>query len=79
VFVDGCFWHGCPAHGSQPKSNALWWSQKITTNQARDLDTTEHLVEIGWSVVRIWEHEPTDHAAARVRSALRSAGHPTAG
>jgi DNA mismatch endonuclease, patch repair protein len=77
VFVDGCFWHGCPAHGTQPKANARWWSQKIATNQARDADTTEHLAEAGWTVVRIWEHEPVDEAATRVHSALQSAGCPT--
>jgi DNA mismatch endonuclease (patch repair protein) len=57
VFVDGCFWHGCPEHGTSPKANAEWWREKIDRNRARDLDTDRRLVEAGWRVVRLWEHE----------------------
>ena len=57
VFVDGCFWHGCPAHGTDPASNSAWWAEKILTNQQRDADTTTHLQTLGWTVVRFWEHE----------------------
>lgn len=57
VFVDGCFWHGCPAHLMWPKSNAAWWRDKITGNQRRDHDTDSRLMEAGWAVFRMWEHE----------------------
>jgi DNA mismatch endonuclease (patch repair protein) len=57
VYVDGCFWHGCPIHGTWPKNNAAWWREKIETNQARDRDTDRRLEEAGWIVVRVWEHE----------------------
>ena len=57
VFVDGCFWHGCPIHGTQAKANAEFWQNKIEQNQARDLDTNEQLKKAGWRVVRVWEHE----------------------
>lgn len=65
VFIDGCFWHGCPEHGSRPISNATWWDAKLAANRGRDHDTTRHLVRIGWSVIRAWEHEaPMDTARA---------------
>lgn len=70
VFVDGCFWHGCPEHGTQPKSNSDWWATKITANRARDADTEVFLQQRGWSVLRVWEHEPPDRAAARVLAVL---------
>ena len=57
VFVDGCFWHACPDHGSSPKANAVWWEEKLRTNVARDRDTDERLRSAGWEVVRVWEHE----------------------
>lgn len=57
VFVDGCFWHGCPQHGSRPKIREEFWAAKITRNQARDLEVDEALTTLGWSVVRLWEHE----------------------
>jgi DNA mismatch endonuclease (patch repair protein) len=66
VFVDGCFWHGCPEHGTQPKRNASWWAEKIATNIRRDRDTDSHLAAAGWEVVRIWSHEPLDQAVERV-------------
>lgn len=63
IFVDGCFWHGCPEHGSWPKCNAEFWRQKIETNQLRDADTNERLRSLGWTVLRFWSHEsPTDAA-----------------
>lgn len=70
VFLDGCFWHGCPLHGTDPRTNSAWWAQKIAANQARDRDTDRHLTELGWHVVRIWEHEELGLAAARVRAAV---------
>lgn len=74
VFVDGCFWHRCPEHATSPKTNSAWWAAKLAMNVARDLDTDDHLRAAGWTVVRIWEHEPLDHAVERVETALRGAG-----
>ncbi|MHA7125578.1 very short patch repair endonuclease [Janibacter indicus] len=70
IFVDGCFWHGCPEHGTSPSANWAWWQQKLAANAARDRDTDQLLDEAGWSVLRVWEHEPTDDAADRVEVAL---------
>lgn len=70
VFVDGCFWHGCPDHGTAPTANSQWWQQKLAANVARDRDTDRLLDRAGWSVVRVWEHEPLDDAADRVEEAL---------
>lgn len=72
VFVDGCFWHRCPIHGSAPKSNREWWEEKLSRNVARDRDTDARLEENGWYVVRIWEHEPIEGAALRVERVVRS-------
>ncbi|MCL2466873.1 MAG: very short patch repair endonuclease [Micrococcales bacterium] len=71
VFVDGCFWHGCPQHGRAPEANSTWWATKLGANQARDRDTDRLLVEAGWTVVRVWEHEDPHTAARRVQAALR--------
>ncbi len=57
VFMDGCFWHGCPEHATQPKTNAEWWRAKLDRNMARDVETTDHLKAEGWTVLRFWEHE----------------------
>jgi DNA mismatch endonuclease (patch repair protein) len=66
VFVDGCFWHGCPEHGTRPKNNAAWWSAKIAANAERDRDTDRRLAAAGWAVLRIWEHEAPEAAAVRI-------------
>jgi len=66
VFVDGCFWHGCPIHATQPKANGLWWRDKLETNRRRDRDTDRRLTEAGWHVIRVWEHEAAAEAAARI-------------
>jgi DNA mismatch endonuclease (patch repair protein) len=68
VFVDGCFWHVCPLHRTSPASNAEWWAEKLEKNQARDVATNQHLNEMGWQVVRIWEHEDPVIAAERIRA-----------
>jgi len=57
VFVDGCFWDGCPEHATWPKQSAEPWRQKIEANRARDADINSRLFKIGWSVLRFWEHE----------------------
>jgi DNA mismatch endonuclease (patch repair protein) len=57
VFVDGCFWHGCPRHATQPKGNASFWRKKLAANKARDRRVNRVLRAAGWRVVRIWEHE----------------------
>jgi DNA mismatch endonuclease (patch repair protein) len=57
VFIDGCFWHGCPRHGHYPKSNAQFWKNKILTNKKRDKRFNLKLKENGWRVIRVWEHE----------------------
>jgi DNA mismatch endonuclease (patch repair protein) len=72
VFVDGCFWHGCPEHRTEPKTNDAWWAEKLRRNVERDRETDEHLTAQGWTVVRIWEHEWPDAAADRVEAAVRS-------
>lgn len=66
VFVDGCFWHGCPIHGTQAKANAGFWRNKIKQNQLRDLDTNEKLKKMGWKVIRVWEHENSEKAAEKI-------------
>lgn len=70
VFVDGCFWHGCPEHGVRPRSNSAWWREKLAANRARDRDTDRLLDEAGWMVVRIWEHECLASSVAAVRDAV---------
>ncbi len=65
--VDGCFWHACPVHGTSPQSNADWWRVKITRNVERDQETDEALRATGWEVVRVWEHEAAEEAAARIQ------------
>jgi DNA mismatch endonuclease (patch repair protein) len=73
IFVDGCFWHGCPEHGTWPKNNAAWWRAKINGNIARDRDTDVRLIDAGWTVLRVWEHEAVQAAADRIEAAVRSA------
>lgn len=65
VFVDGCFWHGCPEHYVAPKANSAFWRQKVEANRARDLDTDLRLKQLGWVVLRVWEHEDVDAALVR--------------
>lgn len=74
VFVDGCFWHGCPIHATQPKQNAEFWKTKIAANQARDRLVTRRLRAHGWRVMRIWEHELTRKHERRLLARLRRIG-----
>jgi len=71
VFVDGCFWHGCPHHYRLPKSNKVYWQAKIDKNKRRDRRITRHLRKEGWIVIRIWQHELSDKTklATRIRTA----------
>jgi DNA mismatch endonuclease (patch repair protein) len=71
VFLDGCFWHACPDHYVPPQTNAAYWHAKIRGNAQRDRDTDAKLVAEGWEVVRVWEHEPSIEAAARVVREVR--------
>jgi DNA mismatch endonuclease (patch repair protein) len=66
VFVDGCFWHACPEHGTWPKANAAWWRDKIKMNVRRDRDTDQALGDAGWLGIRVWEHEEASAAATRI-------------
>ena len=70
TFVNGCFCHGCPEHGASPKSNADFWRDKIETNKRRGLDTNQRLIEAGWRVFRVGEHEDAQEAADRVMEVL---------
>jgi DNA mismatch endonuclease (patch repair protein) len=72
VFLDGCFWHGCPQHATHPKANAEWWRVKLDKNMTRDVETTEHLVAQGWTVLRFWEHEAVDDVAHRIATIVES-------
>lgn len=74
VFVDGCFWHGCPRHATQPKNNAAFWAAKLSANQARDRRVNRELRARGWKVVRIWEHELTRKNERRLLARLRRHG-----
>ncbi|WP_448392149.1 very short patch repair endonuclease [Mycolicibacterium sp. XJ879] len=67
VFVDGCFWHSCPEHGSSPKNNASWWASKLAGNVERDRRKDRELAAMGWTTVHIWEHEDPVHAAREIR------------
>ena len=76
VFIDGCYWHRCPEHGTMPSTNRDYWRAKFETNMARDARNNAELARDGWRVIRIWEHEVldvelADHAVSRVRDAVR--------
>ena len=70
VYIDGCFWHGCPLHGTWPKAHGDWWRDKIESNRERDSRANAILVSSGWTVVRIWEHEDPVEAAEKVIAAV---------
>ncbi|MEP7023016.1 MAG: very short patch repair endonuclease [Actinomycetota bacterium] len=73
VFVDGCYWHSCPEHGTRPKANATWWADKLAANMQRDRDTDRRLGAAGWAVVRIWEHEDPAAAAEQIAGQVHGA------
>jgi DNA mismatch endonuclease, patch repair protein len=66
VYVDGCFWHSCPEHGTMPATNRAWWCAKLERNKARDRACDQALAAAGWRVVRVWEHESPPEAADRI-------------
>ncbi|WP_406057548.1 very short patch repair endonuclease [Kribbella sp. NBC_00889] len=68
VFLDGCFWHGCPLHHTKAKENAQFWAEKVRRNRERDEQTNELLARAGWLVIRVWEHDDPAVAADRVRT-----------
>jgi DNA mismatch endonuclease (patch repair protein) len=70
VFIDGCFWHCCPEHGTAPRTNSPYWREKLQRNVTRDRDTDKRLESLGWMVLRAWEHEVPSQLADRVDSAL---------
>jgi G:T-mismatch repair DNA endonuclease (very short patch repair protein) len=70
VFVDGCFWHACPEHGSKPRANEWYWGPKLIKNVERDRVNDAALILAGWTVVRLWEHVPIDEAVGTVVTAL---------
>jgi len=73
VFIDGCFWHGCEAHGAKkPVTNADYWATKRARNVDRDADTTTQLERLGWRVLRYWEHEMPEEVAAEIIAVVRS-------
>jgi DNA mismatch endonuclease, patch repair protein len=74
VFLDGCFWHGCPEHHTVAKANATFWAEKVDGNRARDRDTDGRLAAAGWISVRVWEHEDPTEAARNIADVVRSRG-----
>jgi DNA mismatch endonuclease, patch repair protein len=72
VFVDGCFWHACPEHGTNPRRNSSYWRPKLDRNVVRDRQVDERLSAAGWQVLRIWEHQTVDEAVALVRGAVHA-------
>jgi len=72
VYVDGCFWHGCPEHATWPKHNAVYWRDKIDANRRRDADTNAQLTTAGWTVLRVWEHDDAAEAAERIAVVVRA-------
>ena len=71
VFVDGCYWHNCPEHGTIPKNNREWWQDKFRRNRERDHRNDTKLLEMGWLPVHIWEHEDPNEAAVRIKKLTR--------
>ncbi len=70
VFVDGCFWHGCPEHGRVPSTNRHYWPAKLAGNRERDKRVTAALEADGWTVIRLWEHVPLSEAVECVAAAV---------
>ena len=73
LFVDGCFWHGCPKHETKPKSNRAFWRRKFSGNKKRDVLVTRTLRRAGWRVLRVWEHELAKKNEARLMLRIKRA------
>jgi DNA mismatch endonuclease (patch repair protein) len=73
IFVDGCFWHGCPKHATKPKNNRTFWHRKLSANKTRDQLVNQSLRRVGWRVLRIWEHELARKNEARLLNRIRRA------
>ena len=78
VFVDGCFWHACPEHGSKPRANEWYWGPKLVRNVERDRINDAALILAGWSVIRLWEHVPLEEAVRTVVAAISAPNLATA-
>ena len=72
VFIDGCFWHGCPEHATRPAANRDWWAQKLDSNMARDRRTDDTLRRRGWIVRRFWEHQSPEEIADELIEEIRA-------
>ena len=72
VFIDGCFWHACPEHGTTAKANAAYWASKLRTNKQRDRDTVERLTSEGWTVLRFWEHGQVEVVVDAIERTVRT-------
>jgi len=72
VFMDGCFWHGCPEHHTKAATNAEYWAEKVRRNRERDAETDRILAEAGWTVIRVWEHEDPIASARRIAERVNS-------
>lgn len=79
LFVDGCFWHGCPDHGTIPKNNRAWWAAKLEANSVRDRRVDEALDAAGWKVIRVWEHEDPAATAMVVAKVVEDRRRASAG
>lgn len=79
VFVDGCFWHRCPQHGTAPKNNSAWWAAKLDGNVSRDRRKDTQLRDLGWTPLHVWEHEDPIAAAAEIYRIWRERAGPSAG
>ena len=77
VFVDGCYWHGCPEHHTQPATNSEFWADKIARNVERDAETTTYLQQAGWTVLRFWEHEDPESVADLVQESVHASAEGT--
>lgn len=74
VFVDGCFWHGCPEHATAPKNNSEWWRKKLDANRERDRHNRKALREMGWTVITVWEHESPESVIEQLTASLGPPG-----
>lgn len=74
VFIDGCFWHGCPTHGVMPKNNRSWWEEKLAKNAERDARKDAQLRDLGWKPLHFWEHEDVERVCGVIDEMTASAG-----